>query len=466
MSKFLKKKENILYIITIIIFIILSTIIGLKHENWADEAQAWLLARDVSFKDLIFTYLHTDGHPCLWYLVLKFFQLIGLKYNYMFIISIIFNTIGIALILFFSKFPKWFKVLLPFTYFIFYQYTVISRGYCLILPLLAILAILWNKRHEKVIPFTITLLLLLSTEAYTFLAAGALYLIYSYETIKNSKYHNKSHIISLVILFISFCFTIYYVFPRPDNKFNPHSIHYFLSSSFFTGYFENYFISGLGTFITISLVYLCYKKDIKGLIQLALIMIPVIIFLTIKYSRPWHLGIVFLLFIFCTWIHQKENDKFAKILLLLSLSFQIPWAIISSNYDFHNAYDSSYEMSNFIKKYDYENLRIKAVGFYTIGLNAFLDSNIYENFDDNLGFYYWHKNAKYYQTTEIKNKKNWDYVFDSDIVVISTRQIIDEREHPDFNCYYFKASSFVEYEPYENLQAQIFVSKKIDNVEK
>ncbi len=466
MKKIFKNKDNTLYFMIIILFVFLSTIIGLKHESWGDEAHAWLLARDTSLKDLIFIYLHSDGHPCLWHLVLKLFQFLGFQYKNIFIISTLFSTIGITLILFFSKFPKWIKILLPFTYFIFYQYTVISRGYCLILPILASLAIIWDKRHEKIIIFSILLFLLLSTEAYTFFFAGMIYMIYFYETIKNKKYHNLKHTIFLILLFLAFCFTVYYVYPQSENKFNPYNFSYHISSSFFTSYDYNsnlnVLICKIATTILIILIYLCYKKDLNNLKELILLITPVLLFLSLKYNQPWHFGIVFLIFLFFFWIHKKENNKYAKIILLLSVCYQLPCTIISSIYDFNYAYDSSYEMSKFIKNYDYKNLTIKAVGFHASSINAYIDSNIYENYDT--GFYYWHKNAKYYKTTRIEDKINWNYVFDADIVIISNREIIDEKNFPEFNCYYFYGNSFFEYKIYDRFPGQIFVSKKIDEI--
>ena len=54
MKKFIKK--NIGLIITIvycIIFYFIFTNIAKYHEAWADEAQAWLLARDTNFLELV-----------------------------------------------------------------------------------------------------------------------------------------------------------------------------------------------------------------------------------------------------------------------------------------------------------------------------------------------------------------------------------------------------------------------------
>ena len=40
------------------------------HEPWNDEAQSWLLARDVSLPQLLFHALRYESHPPLWYLIL------------------------------------------------------------------------------------------------------------------------------------------------------------------------------------------------------------------------------------------------------------------------------------------------------------------------------------------------------------------------------------------------------------
>ena len=87
MKKYLTK-QNIFNISIIILFLIFSIIMSTRHEYWSDEANAWLLASDLSIKDLIL-YIHRDGHPILFHLIIKSFLLLGLKYKYFSIISII-----------------------------------------------------------------------------------------------------------------------------------------------------------------------------------------------------------------------------------------------------------------------------------------------------------------------------------------------------------------------------------------
>jgi len=210
-----------LYIGILFFFVVLSIFVSIHHEPWADEANPWLMAKGASVSELFTTYLHSEGHPALWYLVLKVFQWFGLKYNYFFIIPIIFSTLGVAIFLFQSNFKMYLKILFPFTYFIFYQYTIVARGYCLILLLLSLLAWIYPKRKEKCLTFSILLILLLSLESYTYLLSGSLFLLYLYdyyqlkkEGKKNKKYRNCLILSIILFLFTNcyLCIPIFYLF--------------------------------------------------------------------------------------------------------------------------------------------------------------------------------------------------------------------------------------------------------------
>ena len=105
-NKLSKKQEYIIYSVVLILFLTLSIIISLKHEYWADEANAWLIAGDSSILDLFTKFLHTDGHPALFHLIIKTFQFFGLSYNNFRIIALIFSTLGVAFFLFKSNYKS------------------------------------------------------------------------------------------------------------------------------------------------------------------------------------------------------------------------------------------------------------------------------------------------------------------------------------------------------------------------
>lgn len=462
MKKYLTK-QNIFNISIIILFLIFSIIMSTKHEYWADEANAWLLASDLSIKDLIL-YIHRDGHPILFHLIIKLFLLFGLKYKYFSIISIIFSTIGVSLFLFKSKFKWYIKALIPFTYFIFYQYTVIVRGYCLALLLISLIAILWEKRREKCVLFTFILFLLLSSEIYLFLFAGSIYfimLVDYFMELKKTKRIDKKYIGCLIFLFISFLLTTLYVFPRSSNTFNPNNyIDYYLSDSFITSFASPHSIKITITMILIGYFTLLYSKlGIRKILEALIIISPILIFTIFKYSNLWHYGIIFLVFLFLVWIHKLYNYKSINILLVLICLIQIYYSINTCLYDYNNNYSASNEVSTFIKKYDYKNLKIYGHDFYSSELNPYFEDTLYFNYGK-YRFFYWDKKAEHYNYRLSYNMLKANNV---DILIYYPYQVtLDDKIYDDYNMYKFPASTYFQDSKYENMTCYVFVRKDID----
>ena len=83
------------------------------HENWRDEAQAWLLARDLSIPELI-AQMSYEGHPCLWHLLLMPLAKLGLPYVSMNVLSLTVMSVAVALFLWKAPLPLPFKALALF----------------------------------------------------------------------------------------------------------------------------------------------------------------------------------------------------------------------------------------------------------------------------------------------------------------------------------------------------------------
>lgn len=460
----MKKKEKIFYLGIILCFIVLSLFVGSRHEPWADEAHAWLIARDTSFYTLFFKYLHTDGHPALWHLILKLFQSIGFKYENFYLISTLFSSIGVFVFLFKSKFKWYIKLLLPFSYFVFYQYTVVSRGYCLILLLLSCIAWLWDKRVDKCYLFSFFLILLLSSEAYTFFLAGMIYLIYIYDYIKIRKKDNNNGnklLRCLIVLGIFFVLTVLYVYPISSNTFITKGHAYYISDSFVTAYNDMDIIKLILSIIIIFGIFICYWKErcLNKYMQLWYFLIPIILFYFVMYYNVWHLGILFLSFIFILWIQGMENSKMLNIFLVICLLVQVYWSGSSIIYECNNNYSSSLDVANFIKKYDYENLDILGASFNESGVNPYFNKNIYDNWNGDIGFFYWNTNNKYYDQSMYD--KEYDIVVVSDFYMNDFIKL-DYSLGYKYNSYYFEGYSYVEDYKYESLGTTVYVLKEID----
>jgi len=146
--------------------------IGLHHEGWFDEMQAWLLARDNGLGALMGHYIRYEGTPGLWHLILWFAARAGLPFAAIWTISATCAFIGAAVIVFRAPFPLPLRIGLLATYFYGYQFSVIARGYSLDLLLLPIAATLFASRVERPVRYALVVGLLANVNAFSFLAAG------------------------------------------------------------------------------------------------------------------------------------------------------------------------------------------------------------------------------------------------------------------------------------------------------
>lgn len=148
------------------------------HEKWADEAQAWLIARDLGLRAIWFHELRYEGSPGLWHTLLWVAQhVFHFGYGSLGLIGMAGATAGVALLIFKAPFPRYVRWPLAFTYVMVYQYAVIARPYTL-LPLLAFAAALVFKdlRHPE--RMTVILVLLANLSLHGTIIAGCLGMVY------------------------------------------------------------------------------------------------------------------------------------------------------------------------------------------------------------------------------------------------------------------------------------------------
>lgn len=149
------------------------------HELWKDEWQAWLMARDMGWGELLAS-LYYEGHPALWYLYLKVWTGTGLN-DALAIQASHFLVLGLAggVFWYFTRLPWWLSALLWLGYFPFFEYGVVNRGYVWIILLGFLLAGLLEKPERKGWLLALGIFLLCQTEVYGVLLGGAL-LVYSF----------------------------------------------------------------------------------------------------------------------------------------------------------------------------------------------------------------------------------------------------------------------------------------------
>jgi len=133
------------------------------HAMWADEIQAWLLARDSIDIPALFHNLHYEGHPGLWHLLLMPLTRLSRDPRLMQGLNFAIATATVAIVLWRAPLSALERVLFPFGYFPLYEYAVKSRSYALGCLLIVSFCALWQRRRQSPIAIAVILALMANT---------------------------------------------------------------------------------------------------------------------------------------------------------------------------------------------------------------------------------------------------------------------------------------------------------------
>lgn len=166
-------------VITLIIYLFGVCTVSYFHEPWFDEAQSWAIARSGTIKEILFDIPHYEGHPPLWHLILVPFAKLGAPYELsLAAVNIFFMTLAVAVLLFKSPFPKLIRCLLPFNFFLFYQYGVVSRPYCILVLAIFLAAVCYKNRNEHPVKYLLCLALMCAVHLMGIIMAGSFCVIW------------------------------------------------------------------------------------------------------------------------------------------------------------------------------------------------------------------------------------------------------------------------------------------------
>ena len=426
--------------IVLCLYCVLKAVMGIFHEPWFDEAVAWQIAREATFKDILLTVPHYEGHPPLWHLVLAPFAKLGAPYELsLVLVSLIFMGLAMFLILWYAPFPRLVKWVLPFTYFCFYQYAVISRPYCMMVLAFVLCALVFPRRNEKPGRYVLSLAFLCLTSAFGIAVAGGLALAWVWEVLREKPLSETLKglfgdrrvwwllgLLALALLLIleivpaddtyalaakaatkkdlSVASFLYVLLAIPTDCF---------LASIFSGYnfvFDmtfggaTFWASCLVGLLLWTLFFLLAKR--KGL--LVTLFLPYVLFAVfgaVVYMCSHHGGIAYLFLLFFLWVALKSPDKAppkntprtegvkaaATVLVALSLCVSLWWNVSSCIADAKKPYSTARATASFIKEHHLDDYRIMTGwkcdnGVFDINLTfsaelmPYFDHNIFFNF--------------------------------------------------------------------------------------
>ena len=208
--------ETILGYLVWPVFIIYSLAViygALHHEPWRDEAETWLIVRDNNLQGL-FKIIPFEEHPPLWFLIMMPIAKLGMPYSTISYLPAIIMIAAVYLLLFKTTLPFLVKLLLPFSYIFFYEYSVISRNYCLGIFFIAAIISLYPKRFDKPLLFALCVTGLFNSEGLAFGVGFALLVLYVIDAIQFKKLRTRVWI-AIIIMSIGGFYLIPYMVMNP-----------------------------------------------------------------------------------------------------------------------------------------------------------------------------------------------------------------------------------------------------------
>lgn len=148
-----RNARTLAQLLAFVLYIAIIAIVMCFHEPWFDEAQSWLIARDSPIASIFSIRTHYEGHPPFWNLLLAIAAKNGVPYEFGIKgIQLICASLLGAWLIFKSPFKHASSLatfLIPFTYFVCFQYGVTSRPYALLCLSLLVAAHCWNSADSK-----------------------------------------------------------------------------------------------------------------------------------------------------------------------------------------------------------------------------------------------------------------------------------------------------------------------------
>jgi hypothetical protein len=383
MNIMMKKKTMIWAVFLILLYSILNIIILIHHEPCGDEAQAWLIARDLDIGS-IFRQMNYEGSPALWHILLLPLAKTGLPYISESILHLIIAVSAVVVFIQYAPFSKITKLLFIFSYYMAYEYSIIARSYSLSILLLFVIAALYNKRFKYALWYSFLIFLLFNTNVHSFFIATSLTIVFAWELYRYKVKVNFAKI-SVFVMFMGGVLSFLQLLPQPDNMnygiftrieilapivaianaFYPWIIDFFIPTNL------RLIFMGFSFLIFFTVVLSLYKTP-AVLFILSLSLSGLFYIFVFKYLGALrHHGLILIMLFFALWIstyynnsqkiisHMPSNINIPKISILLiniCLTMSLLYSLKTQYLEYQYIFSGAKEMSDFIRRnklYDY-----------------------------------------------------------------------------------------------------------------
>lgn len=411
-----------------------------QHAYWADEVQAWLIAKDASFWDMFAHVMRYEGNPGLWHLLLWVPARVGAPMVTLSVVTAVIAIAGVALLVYRSPFPAWARALLPFTYFLFFQYGVIARPYCLLPLATCAIALTWEQRMARPYRLAAALTLMSFIAVDGLLVAAALAAVHAMAVWRSwailPAADRKRQLRAGLGIAMVFALIVAILWPPPDSSFN-------IVETFALRHATRVLTMPAGAFagawLTVPvLAASAFFLHARG--QLRLFIFPavaVLIFFVAKVGEPWQDGFLFFPWLLAMWIAwtsvplrsravQRRWSLVASGVLACVIGVQVYWAAAAVISSTRLPYSSLPATAAYLQAQGLTNGVVYGYGFHGFLVNGYTGRNIFANMNagGSPDFYPWTTDQKRHETPASVGAGI------PDVVVIAVQQVTTRRQVP------------------------------------
>jgi hypothetical protein len=393
----MSRRDRILVTVTFVAYVAVVALGVVVHEPWWDEAQSWLLARDAPIGELLTHDLAYEGHPPLWYLILAIPARLHLPYRSIDVVSALIGIVGVILLLRLRRVPIAARVLLPFTFYCAYQYTIVSRSYVLIPPLLFAVLAIYEARDRKVIPFALLLVGLSEVSLYGVALAGGLVLLFVIDLWRGRLHLTvpRWKVILAGALVMIHTVVLAVLLRLPSDLSSRASVDLTFNISrmvqiAWSALTRNLIVKAdepsvvvVAFVMTIALALWLWRR---GVITEFVVLFASLLPIAGIYFSPWHEGIFFwtmafvLLLALSRPMPRHRIDFAAYVVLMIALASHYSWTFRSLSYDVHENFTGSRDAARYIAEHGIDRTKVFGAGGRCVELQPYFSHNLFANY--------------------------------------------------------------------------------------
>lgn len=404
-------------LIGLLLYTVLEILVTAFHEPGMEVLEMWQTAKTSTFFQMLTEVPKSQFSPPLWNIIIMPFAKMGLSPAAAAIPGLVISVATAALIYFYAPFKRIIRLLLPFSYFLFYQYGIASGAYHLTMLAFVLLAVTYRTGNKKTYRYILSLILLALSSSYGLLMSFGLGFVLLYEQCRNKE--TKPSVWLAVYFAAAVLITVQCVPLKAFTSANTDDILirilYILFSALSDGFLTNTFYAntGLGAdsirysflavstvvgIVVLSLVFYFGKKKKKA----GLFFVPYLFFaafaVIVGMGREQS-GMLFFLMLFWLWVfvqdetnlsesinNLRERDKkalksTAALVIVLFFGMNLYWSASAGINDIRKEYGVGPKEAAFIKENKLDSCSILSARSYLHTIAPYLDKAQYAGSD-------------------------------------------------------------------------------------